>query len=306
MSLKILLMILSTTECIYSQILYKDTENNVQSFLIEAQTSTLQTSLEKCEVSLSEKSLKKENINNAYMDILKLYGSKKFPDDRTISDWCKRHPSLIIADADNCHQYYNCSGEDYYLSSFAGTYGVWPARNKHECHYPELFSEETLKCENYTKVNCGKRYEPVWGCRYVRLQCKFSLCVACDARYPKCEGKADGLYPKDDGIVTNMFKICQNGRTVKLGSCSYDPIWLIEEFPYEGRCVHRYAIPKDKDVMGLLPSCEGVEDGNYPFEDRYCDAYYRYDGGIATPVKCLPNTLFNNVTRTCQEGKRCW
>lgn len=43
--------------------------------------------------------------------------------------------------------------------------GFWRSKYKHECHYPYLFSEETLQCENYTDVKCGKRYEPTWECK---------------------------------------------------------------------------------------------------------------------------------------------
>lgn len=43
-------------------------------------------------------------------------------------------------------------------------YEFWPALYKHECHYPFLFSEETLRCENYTKVDCGSRYGAPWEC----------------------------------------------------------------------------------------------------------------------------------------------
>lgn len=36
-----------------------------------------------------------------------------------------------------------------------------------ECIYPDLFSAETLKCENFTTVTCGSRQEHKWLCKFV-------------------------------------------------------------------------------------------------------------------------------------------
>lgn len=87
-----------------------------------------------------------------------------FNSDTTIDDICARNPSLIIKSKTECHRYYNCSGEDTNLSKWID-YALWPSKFKHECHYPFLFSEETMQCENYTEVNCSKRYEPTWECK---------------------------------------------------------------------------------------------------------------------------------------------
>lgn len=35
-----------------------------------------------------------------------------------------------------------------------------------ECSYPYLFSKETLRCENYTNVKCGNRFEIKWRCKF--------------------------------------------------------------------------------------------------------------------------------------------
>lgn len=76
---------------------------------------------------------------------------------------CKKHPSLIIAHPHFCQQYYNCSmEEDEDL-----TYRFHVKRlYLTECDYPFLFSTDTLKCENFTEVKCGQRYEIKYKCKF--------------------------------------------------------------------------------------------------------------------------------------------
>lgn len=78
---------------------------------------------------------------------------------------CARHPKLIIKSMTGCHRYYNCSGEDTELSRWISIYRLWHSKFEHECHYPFLFSDETMQCENYTKVSCLNRFEPTWECK---------------------------------------------------------------------------------------------------------------------------------------------
>lgn len=97
--------------------------------------------------------------------------------DNTIDELCKKQPHLVMRSPDDCHRYYNCSGEDLQLTTWFYQFGFWPAKHKHECHYPFLYSEESMQCENYTKVNCGTRKEPTWACEYMSINCiiKYSL-----------------------------------------------------------------------------------------------------------------------------------
>lgn len=75
---------------------------------------------------------------------------------------CEQHPSLILAHPRKCQQYYNCSmKEDEDLSSRYGVRWLYLT----ECYYPYLFSPETLKCENFTDVKCGNRYEVKYKCK---------------------------------------------------------------------------------------------------------------------------------------------
>lgn len=120
----------------------------------------------------------------AYNDLLMIYSQGKIPNDTTIDEVCIRHPNLIIKNADDCHRYYNCSGEDPGLSGWV-FYDFWPSKYKHECHYPLMFSDVTMRCEHYTVVNCGTRFKPTWECQYFREQCKLSHCIPCEVRYPR-------------------------------------------------------------------------------------------------------------------------
>lgn len=95
-------------------------------------------------------------ITNTYVDYF-------FPVlDSNMVEICMQHPSLILAHPRKCQQYYTCSMKEdvdlsfrYHIRRFYLT----------ECYYPYLFSTETLKCENFTDVKCGNRYEVKWICK---------------------------------------------------------------------------------------------------------------------------------------------
>lgn len=87
--------------------------------------------------------------------------------DETIDSICVKQPKALFGSISDCHQYYNCSGTDSQLSVPPGpSYNYWTIQHKHECHYPFMFSEDTLQCENYTEVSCGRRYKPTWECEH--------------------------------------------------------------------------------------------------------------------------------------------
>lgn len=87
--------------------------------------------------------------------------------DETIDSICVKQPKALFGSKSDCHQYYNCSGTDSQLSVPPGpSYNYWTIQHKHECHYPFMFSEDTLQCENYTEVSCGRRYKPTWECEH--------------------------------------------------------------------------------------------------------------------------------------------
>lgn len=141
--------------------------------------------------------------------------------------------------------------------------------------------------------------------QYFRLTCKLGRCKPCELEYPSCEHKANGLWPWPPYPHDPDYMQCKNGRRIKRGKCPTDPLWEVASFPYKGQCVHLFAVPKDYNPHGELPSCLGKVDGNYQFLVGYCAGYYKCQSGVATAVKCPYNTLFDTASRTCKIGGKC-
>ena len=73
-----------------------------------------------------------------------------------VVDYCAANPSDMVASLDNCAHYYNCT-ERYTL---LGNHTM-------ECIYPDLFSSQSLTCQNFEWVQCGKKtMEPMAPCEY--------------------------------------------------------------------------------------------------------------------------------------------
>lgn len=79
------------------------------------------------------------------------------------------------------------------------------------------------------------------------------------------------------------------GREIGEGTCTRDTIW-------QEQCIN----------VGLLPNCSENTDGHYEYQSRPCDAYYKCEGGVATAVKCPPDTSFNVDTGICMAGIRIY
>lgn len=272
---------------IYSQKLYETDYQQYNILNRESREVFVNHLLDEAEALLKEKTSNLHDCvdkQDAYNNLLMLYSREQFPNDTTIDGICARHPSLIIKSNTECHRYYNCSGEDTDLSWWI-YYRLWPSKFKHECHYPFMFSEETMQCENYTEVDCSKRYEPTWECRYFRLTCKLTRCKPCEQEYISCEDREDGLHSSpDQPLHYPKYITCDNGRRIDEGRCPTDAVWGVQSFPYNGTCVQLFAVPKDFNPYGGLPSCNGTVDGDYQFPAGYCLGYYKCEGGVATAV----------------------
>ena len=72
-----------------------------------------------------------------------------------MDSYCKANPGVIKVNPDNCAQYFNCSDP-------SSPYG----QHLEECKYPSLFSDVTLRCEQFDTVTCDKRKEPQAPCKY--------------------------------------------------------------------------------------------------------------------------------------------
>lgn len=296
-----LMLVLGTS--IYSQKLYENDYRQYSILKKESKEVTVQSLLDETEALLKKKTSNLQDCvdkEDAYNNLLMLHSQ-----DTTIDDICARHPSLIIMSKTECHRYYNCSGEDTDLSRWID-YALWPSKFKHECHYPLMFSEETMQCENYTEVNCSKRYEPTWECRYFRLTCKLQPCKPCEQEYLSCEDREDGLQSSpDQPLHYPKYITCDKGRKIDNGTCPTDAVWNVQSFPYNGTCVQLFGVPKDFNPHGQLPSCNGTVDGDYQFPAGYCRGYYKCEGGEAMAVKCPNNTIFDTARKRCEVGGNC-
>lgn len=122
--------------------------------------------------------------------------------------------------------------------------------------------------------------------------------------YPSCKEEGNGFFQHPLHGFSPWYIFCKDNRTIDEGYCPPDYEWGIQQFPYNGQCVHLYAIPREYVSSGLLPSCNGKADGNYQYLER-CDAYYKCENGMATAVKCPDNTVFDSSNRTCEIGGIC-
>lgn len=90
-----------------------------------------------------------EMINNNTVQF-HVFGFSPFVVD--VPDFCFVHKNEVLPDWNNCAKYYNCSDQN----------GLHM-----ECSYPELFSDQTRSCENFTTVACTTRKEPQAPCGYI-------------------------------------------------------------------------------------------------------------------------------------------
>lgn len=116
----------------------------------------------------------------------------------------------------------------------------------------------------------------------------------------------DGVYPHSRSNNLTLFIRCYQNRLVEEGNCPIDREWGTQTYPYNGTCTHRFAIPSSNVSYGLLPSCSSMQDGNYQFRTRPCDAYYRCEGGRATAVKCPEHTYFDVTSHRCSSIVACY
>ncbi|XP_056000588.1 uncharacterized protein LOC130048213 [Ostrea edulis] len=224
-----------------------------------------------------------------------------------VEEICRLQPSLIFPHPDECQLYYNCSV----------TYTDIPIHSEQhlqECRYPDVFSTQTLQCENFTAVCCGARKVLKDKCDYRR---QLNISSTCKWQYPSCSGKTDGYHRGSQG--SKSYINCFNERLMNIGMCEDDTFWDTYKTLYNGKCTNLFEIPQ-KDG-GYLSSCEGKADGNYRFNydasitaegvmgqgnyfgiGRKCDAYYRCQRGVATAIKCPRGAVFESQSRTCKAG----
>ncbi|XP_062594326.1 uncharacterized protein LOC134255777 [Saccostrea cucullata] len=122
---------------------------------------------------------------------------------------CIRFPNSTLEHPYNCAKYYVCD---------ANTPSGTMARI-HECDFPSLYSPESGRCEHYSVVKCGQRFEPKSHCEYDKYLCKHAHCPPCFLRHPSCYGLREGLNPWPGKEGTPYFLVCRDGRVRFSGAC---------------------------------------------------------------------------------------
>lgn len=69
------------------------------------------------------------------------------------TDVCKANPGRLFSSSQSCAHYYNCTGQSTNITK------------ANECKYPDLFSTDTQRCQNFELVNCTSRQEPQAPCK---------------------------------------------------------------------------------------------------------------------------------------------
>ncbi|XP_046555121.1 uncharacterized protein LOC124264424 [Haliotis rubra] len=126
---------------------------------------------------------------------------------------CKTTTETLIPYPTNCARYYNCSApaiRRYYP-------GI--EKNLQECDYPQLYNPDTHRCEHYSMVQCGSRFEPLDACEYDLFPCSRQCGPGCDFSYPSCRNFADGAHADKYKPDTSFYHVCFNQRLVFNGRC---------------------------------------------------------------------------------------
>ena len=81
---------------------------------------------------------------------------RKLPTTADARPYCQANPGSVVQVSDNCAQYINCTA----VLAMAPT-----SDPVQECKYPDLFSTQTMGCQDFTTVHCDKRKEPKAPCK---------------------------------------------------------------------------------------------------------------------------------------------
>lgn len=82
--------------------------------------------------------------------------------DLHVQKLCQQNSSLVLPHPHECQLYYDCSTK----------YNTLPpnfVQHMRECPFPDLFSLQTLRCEDYRHVRCDERVEFTTACKYWRI-----------------------------------------------------------------------------------------------------------------------------------------
>lgn len=128
-----------------------------------------------------------------------------------VSEYCRYHPTSIVADPSNCAMYVNCSSE----TTRFGDHTL-------ECLYPKLYDIPSASCKNFDEVQCNGRKIPLEPCDYQQNICLEgdTFCKPCPERFPSCIGLPNGINPNPNSPWSSEYIRCFHNRTVAVEKCS--------------------------------------------------------------------------------------
>ncbi|XP_062607300.1 slit homolog 1 protein-like isoform X3 [Saccostrea cucullata] len=114
---------------------------------------------------------------------------------------CQQNSSLVLPHPRECQLYYDCSTK----------YNTLPpnfVQHMRECPFPDLFSLQTLRCEDYRHVTCAERTEYKTACKYRanQLNVYHVMCVVHDVE------TQETISP---GILGNSLDSLQGSKDMK-------------------------------------------------------------------------------------------
>ncbi|XP_048739126.2 uncharacterized protein LOC125653602 [Ostrea edulis] len=134
--------------------------------------------------------------------------------------------------AENCARYYDCENK------------ILEGNPKlTECPFPLLFDVESQRCDHFSMVQCGTRYEPKDACDYEDNHCRSAHCIPCHVRFPSCKGSPDGLNPWRGRERSPYFVVCQDERVVFQGRCPS----AVDDKPRIFHPVHNMCVEHEED-----------------------------------------------------------
>lgn len=187
------------------------------------------------------------------------------PEPQTIEQQCENGATLIPHR--ECQLYYNCSLRYGFLM-----YNPFE-EHMQECPYPTQFDTKTMKCEDFERVDCGKRRDTKDGCQYRANRCTRSHCIPCVFRYPSCLEKPDGANVDDNRPWTHFYVTCYMERFLTKEECPSDVNGHTQFFhPDIRECIPLDFVPQEHG--GTMPKCEGRENGANIDDLRLWSPYY--------------------------------
>ncbi|WAR05418.1 hypothetical protein MAR_020787 [Mya arenaria] len=198
-----------------------------------------------------------------------------------IDSFCKAHPTMVRPHPTNCAKYYDCSA-----SAFGGNL-------LRECPYPQLFDPTTLTCQQFDKVTCGARFEPVSPCDYATHQCPVGQinCIPCTQRQPSCNGLQDGNQPFPGLLWQQQYVVCNRNRTISVERCLGSQLFN----PNTKRCIDVKDLtnPEIQDYCRAHPTAVLADPSD-------CSRYYQC-GAFSAQVhqQCQYPDLFSPPSGRC-------